>query len=142
MHHCFIGIFICLFSSKSKMTVTAFSHLTTRILFRVLSLTIEYAYVWAHNPGFLNQRILYFICVSSWKLEEYHIRLQKTEIDIEWYILMSWVHFKTGQTQVVFGQVRNKNSKTLNPRLFSCNHIGLWCWKNPTFKKLMIRCTE
>lgn len=39
---------------------------------------------------------------------------------------MSPVHFKTGdQTQIVLGQVRSRNNKTSNPRLFSYNLVGL-----------------
>lgn len=123
------------FKHRKKMIVTALNHLRTKILFRVLSLFVQSTCVcpWSRV---LHQRIIYLICVSHWRLKEYHFCLQKTEIGIVWYIPMSPVHFKTGdQTQIVLGQVRSRNNKTSNPRLFSYNLVGLWLWENLMLKK-------
>lgn len=80
----------------------------------------------------LNQRLVYLShCVSHWKHEEYRFCLQKTEIGMLWYsIPMPRVHFKTGgQAQVVLRQVRCRNNKTSNPRLFSYNLACPWFWE-------------
>lgn len=129
---------------KKKMIVTALNHLRTHIPFRVLSLIVESTWVcpWSRV---LHQRIICLICVSHWKLKEYHFCLRKTEIGIVWCIPVSPVHFNTGdQTRIVLGQVRSRYDRTSNPRLFSYNLVGLWLWENLLLKKKkkMIRCRE
>lgn len=131
-------------AQKKKMIVTALNHLRTQIPFRVLSLFVESTWVcpWSRV---LHQRIICLICVSHWKLKEYHFCLRKTEIGIVWCIPVSPVHFNTGdQTRIVLGQVRSRYDRTSNPRLFSYNLVGLWLWENLLLKKKkkMIRCRE